>query len=119
MTIRLIVCTILVLWLCLEAWRGKWFWSACGAVVMMAFLERKDMPRSILGIPGLNLWNVLMINTTWAWLVWRRSQELVWDFPEWLKKWALLYVFVIVWAFTRFFIDPTAYYNEGRFTIVV
>ncbi len=85
----------------------------------MAFLERKDMPRSMLGIPGLNLWNILVANTVWAWLSCRRNQGLTWDFPIALKRAFLAYVFVIIWSFSRFFIDPTDYYDEGRFSIII
>jgi O-antigen ligase len=88
-------------------------------VVMMAFLERKDMPHSIMGIPGLNLWNVLMINTVWAWCTLRKQQGLVWDFPGSVKKGFYAFVFVIVWAFSRYMIDPTSYSEQGRAEILV
>jgi O-antigen ligase len=119
MSIRVTVCAIVVLWLCIQAWRGKWFMAACGAIVMMAFLERRDMPRAMMGIPGVNLWNLLMINTAWAWLHWRKRTELTWDFPPGIKTAFYAYLFVIVWSFTRFFLDPTPYYEGTRFTIVI
>jgi O-antigen ligase len=86
---------------------------------MMAFLERKDMPRSIMGIPGFNLWNLLCLNVVGAWLTWRRREGLDWFVPRPLSVAFLLYLFVIFWAFVRLLIDPTEYYESGRQSIVL
>ena len=60
MSIRVIFAAIFVITLSVHAWRRSWFVSACGAILMMAVNEHPDMPKSIAGVPGLNLWNVLM-----------------------------------------------------------
>ncbi len=70
------------------------------------------------GIPGFNLWNILIINCVWAWLVWRKREGIIWDFPPSLRVAFLAYLFVIVWSFVRFLIDPTDYYEESRFSII-
>ena len=118
MSLRVILCFLVVFVLCVMAWRGKWFLATCGAVVMMAFLEHRDMPRHILGIPGMNLWNVLILNIVGAWLKWRAYQGLSWDVPRAVKTAFFLYLIIVFSAFFRAFIDPTEYYEYGRLAIV-
>jgi len=43
------------------AWRRDWFVALCGSIVLVAFLEHRDMPRHIFGIQGFNLWNFLFL----------------------------------------------------------
>src|SRR5438876_1953393 len=118
MSIRITVLSLIVAYLSIYAWRN-WFRALCGAVVLMAFLEHGDMPRSILGIQGLNLWNILIVNVLIGWAQQRSYEGLTWDVPRSLKIAFLLYCFVIVWAFARFLIDPTEYYEFGRGRIIV
>jgi O-antigen ligase len=47
----------------------------------MAGVEHPDMPKSIAGIQGFNLWNVLFIFVFIAWLNQRRYEGLRWDIP--------------------------------------
>ncbi len=118
MSIRVTVFSFVVLWLSLYAWRN-WFRALCGAVVLMAFLQHPDIPKSILGITGFNLWNFLVLNVLGSWLLHRQGEGLVWDMPRGVKSAFLLYLAVIIWAFLRFVIDPTQFYSFGRDEIVV
>lgn len=119
MSIRVTLCVLVVMGLSVMAWRGKWFWGACGLVFLMAFLERRDMPRTIMGIPGLNLWNILCLNVVCAWLVWRRREVSEWTVSAPLKRAFLLYLLVVIWAFARAFISPTRFYEEGRGAMIM
>ena len=83
-----------------RSWRPGWFYSTCFAVLFMAFLERPDMPRSI-GVPGINLWNLLMINNFAAWLCLRGREGYAWDFPKNIRFWGLLFAAVMFVAFLR------------------
>jgi len=83
-----------------RAWRPGWLFSTCAAVTMMAFLEHQDMPRSIL-IPGINLWNLLMLNNLVAWLALRREEGHSWDLPSQVKARGLLFFAVMLVAFLR------------------
>src|SRR5207249_4411026 len=42
-----------------------------------------------------------------------------WDVPKNIKIAFLVYCGIVAWAFSRFFIDPTEYYEFGRARIVV
>lgn len=119
MSLRITFAVVAVFALSLLAWRGKWHVAACALVVMMAFLERRDMPRTIFGIPGLNLWNCLCLNVTCAWLCWRAREGLRWSVPAGLRWPGLLYLFVVTSAFVRSFIDPTPYSESGRLGLLL
>ena len=104
MSIRVLLCFLLVIGFSIYAWRN-WFVSLCVAIVLMAFLEHPDMPKGIGGIQGLNPWNFLMANVLLAWLRNRRHEGLVWDMPRYITVLAVLYLFVILWGFVRLVMD--------------
>jgi O-antigen ligase len=104
MSIRVTVLSLLVAGLVIYAWRD-WFYALCGAILLMAFVEHPDMPKNILGIQGLNPWNILMLSVLVAWLVHRRGQGLVWDMPRYLSGMLLIYLLVILVGWTRMMLD--------------
>ena len=101
------------------AWRD-WFKALCGLIVLMAVTEHPDMPRSLLGVDGLNPWNLLCLDIVAAWAVTRRSEGRVWDLPRHVTILLLLYFGVILVSFLRMLGNPTglpvstaALWNEG------
>lgn len=110
MSLRLIGCFLFVVGFSLYAYRN-WFPSLCATIFLMAFVKHPDMPRSILGIPGMNLWNLLMGNVILAWLIQRRYEDPLDDTPRSMKIAVRLYLAVIVVSFLRLFIDPTNYFS--------
>src|SRR5215475_6766000 len=115
LSIRVLGCLILVLGFSWYAYRN-WFASLCAAVVLMAFVKHPDMPRSLAGIPGANLWNILIFNVIIAW--WKqRVHEDPAPVPTSLKIALVLYFAVIVISFLRFFIEPTTYFSGTRMDI--
>lgn len=105
-SIRVIACTLLVLGFSFYAYRN-WFASACAAIVLMAFMKHPDMPRAIGGIPGFNLWNILIINVVLAWWRQRRYDEMQSPMPRGVKVAFFFYFAMVVISFLRMFIDPT------------
>ncbi len=104
MTIRHIALYVVVTGLSLYAWKD-WFKSLCGLILLMAFIENRNMPRSLFGIPGLNPWNVLFLIIFLAWIAKRRSDRLVWDMPRRMTMTLLLYLGVIVVGVLRAVLD--------------
>ena len=82
------------------AWRD-WFKALCGLVVIMAVIQHPDMPKSILGIQGLNVWNLVLLSVVLAWLDARRRERLRWDLPGYVAVLFLLYMSVVVLSFLR------------------
>src|SRR6185312_4570824 len=113
MSIRVLVGILFVVGFSIYAYRN-YFTSLCALLFFTAVFKHPDMPRSVLGIPGLELWNVLLVNVTLAWLVQRRQEGLEWDVPRALKIAARFYLAVLFIAFLRMFIDPTHYYPFTR-----
>jgi O-antigen ligase len=82
------------------AWRD-WFKALCGLVLMMAVIQHPDMPKNLFGIQGLNLWNVVLLSVTLAWLDARRRERLRWDMPGHVTTVFLMYMAVVVLSFLR------------------
>jgi O-antigen ligase len=116
MSIRIIVLTLAVFILSAYAWKN-WFNALLGGIVLFAFLEHPDMPRTIAGVPGLNLWNLLFISIGFAWHGQRLEEGNQWDFPHGFKIFMVLYIGVLLIAATRALIDPTLYYGGTRMNL--
>jgi O-antigen ligase len=98
--IRLSLLAVTVLGLAIYAWRD-WYKSLCGLVLLMAIIERPDMPRSLAGVRGLTPWNLLLLNIVLAWLASRRREGLRWDMPRGLGLAVVAYVTVVIAGFVR------------------
>jgi len=95
---------IVVAFLVIYAWKD-WFKCLCALILMMAFMEHEDMPKSMFGIQGFNMWNVLFMGVFVAWLASRRREGLKWDMPRHMNVLLLLYLGVIVIGFLRAVFD--------------
>jgi O-antigen ligase len=104
MSIRIIALYIYVAVLLAYAWKD-WFRSLCGLILLMAVIEHEDMPKSILGIQGLNTWNILFLGIFLAWLASRNRENLKWDMPMHINILLLMYLGVIIVGFLRAFVD--------------
>lgn len=102
--IRLSLLYLFVAVVAMDAWRN-WFRALCWLVLMMAVVEHPDMPKSILGIPGFNPWNLLFLNVLAAWLLSRRRERLTWDVPLHVSLILLLYWAVVFVGFLRMMAD--------------
>ncbi|MBW2595328.1 MAG: O-antigen ligase family protein [Deltaproteobacteria bacterium] len=104
MSIRFTALIIVVTGLCIYAWKD-WFKSLCGLILIMAVIEHESMPKSILGIQGFNLWNVLFLVIFLSWLAERQREGLTWDMPRHVRVLLLLYLGVILVGFLRAVFD--------------
>ena len=74
------------------AWRN-WFVSLCALILLSVVMQRRDFPSYLLGIDGLNPWNLLFLMILLVWLLHRRSSSIPLGIP---KKTALM--LVLFWA---------------------
>jgi hypothetical protein len=86
--IRITLLLLIVAFFSFYAWRN-WFVSTCAAIVLMAVVQHPDFPNTMLGIQGLNPWNILLFSVILAWLHRRREEGLFWDLPP-RAAWMLL-----------------------------
>jgi O-antigen ligase len=105
MSIRITALYIVVTALAFYAWKD-WFKSLCGLILMMAVFEHEDMPRTMFGIPGMNMWNVLFFVVFLAWLTNRCKEKRTWDMPRYVNILLLMYLVVIVLGVVRAGLDP-------------
>lgn len=102
--LRIILLTFLIAYLAVYAWRD-WFRAACWLVLLMAVFQHPDMPKAVMGIPGLNHWNFLFLNVVCAWLTKRQKQALTWDMPTHLNVLLFIYALFIFIGVARYLYD--------------
>lgn len=103
--IRLSLLAVYVLGFSAYAFKD-WFKSLCALILLMAVIEHPDMPKSILGIPGLNPWNVLLVPVVVAWFRARKAEGLQWDMPKHITVLLVLYLGVVLIGFARMVMHP-------------
>ena len=104
--IRITLLTLLIAYLSAYAWKD-WFRAACWLVLLVVIIQHPDMPKSIFGIPGFNLWNVLFLNVVLSWLSARKKNRLKWDMPSKINTLFFIYALVILLAVFRLFMDQS------------
>ncbi len=102
--IRLTLLWMFIAWLSTIAWKD-WYKGVCGLILLMAVLERPDMPHSILGIPGLNPWNILLLVTVCSCLLHKQREGLYWDMPRNINRLLVLQFLLFAIGFLRIFFD--------------
>ena len=102
--IRITLLTLLIAYLSVYAWKD-WFRAACWLVLLMAVFQHPDMPKSIAGIPGLNHWNFLFINTVLSWFSHRKKENIIWEMPKIINTLLFIYGFFILISVIRYLYD--------------
>lgn len=115
--IRLTALFLFVGFLGVYAWRD-WYRALCGLILLMAVVEHPDMPKTMLGIQGLNPWNLLLLVVVAAWLVNRRREGLTWDMPRHINVLLLAYLAVVLVGFVRMIRDPGPLGDESTLGLV-
>lgn len=92
--IRLALLTLFTIVCSTYAFRD-WFKALCGLILLMAVIEHPDMPKGMLGIQGLNPWNIIMLCVLLGWVTQRRREGLRWDLPGGMKLLLGIYVVLI------------------------
>jgi O-antigen ligase len=93
------------LFLVTYAWKD-WFPAVGGLVALVAVLPNPEMPREILGLKGLNIWNLIVLFIVPAWLAGRRREGLRWDLPALAGVLLAVYALLMSLGFARLAISP-------------
>jgi O-antigen ligase len=106
--IRLTFLSAVVVLVGLYAWKD-WYKSLCGLIVLMAFLEHHDMPRTMFGIQGLNPWNILLLVIILAWMTQGNPEGVVRHPPHTFVVLLIAFLAVVITAFARLMLDRQAF----------
>lgn len=96
MSTRFVLAIAYVVFFVFYTWRKDWFIGLCSCIILMAFVEHPDMPKSIGGIQGFNLWNILFANVFLAWWSRRRYENLELGLPGVVRFLFISYMIVIL-----------------------
>lgn len=102
--IRLSLLAAYLVCLLVYAWKD-WYRALCGLILLVGVIEHPDMPKTLLGVQGLNPWNILLLVVVLAWIVGRVRERLVWDMPGFVSLLLLLYLAVVLVGFGRMMAD--------------
>ncbi len=92
--------SILISFLCIYAWKD-WYKSLCGLIILLAVLERPDMPKQLFGVPGLNPWNMLLLFILLAWFFDKVKNSSEIKLPNHIKALFGLFLIVILTGYFR------------------
>ena len=109
--IRLALLWLFISYLGITAWKD-WYRSLCGLILLMAVIQHPDFPNSLLGLQGLNPWNLLLFVVVLAWLTHRNHEGLRWDMPGKVNWLLVIYGMVILVAALRMLMDLDGYQNS-------
>ncbi|MGE4092134.1 MAG: O-antigen ligase family protein [Candidatus Binatia bacterium] len=87
------------------AWKD-WYVGLCGLILLVAVIQHPDMPKTVMGIQGLNPWNVLFISVVLSWLRNRSQERLSWDMPPYVNVLLLSYLCAVAFATIRMLLAP-------------
>ena len=82
-----------------------WFKSLCGLILLMAVVEHPDFPKSLMGIQGLNAWNILLMFVLLGWATNRDRKTNPWDMPGNVSKLLIIYFSIVIVSFIRMALD--------------
>ncbi len=102
--IRTTLLWMVIAFLGIYAWKD-WYKALCGLILLMAVVEHPDFPKSILGIQGLNPWNVLMLIILLAWMSARGKENLQFDWPPYAGFLLGLYFIIMSISTLRLLFD--------------
>jgi hypothetical protein len=71
----------------------------------MAVVEHPDFPKTLMGIQGLNPWNILLGFVLLAWIMNRDGRKNPWDMPSNISMLLFAYFALIVLSFVRMAFD--------------
>ena len=112
--IRYSLLTLVILYLCLYSFKD-WYRALCYSLPILAVLERPDMPRAMLGIPGMNPFNILLLFVLLGWLTQKNREGLQWRVPANINRWLLLYLIVVTVSWLRMILNPEGVFAHARY----
>ena len=86
-----------------------WYKSLCGLILLLAVVEHPDFPKTMMGVQGLNPWNILLAVVLIAWARGRKVENLQWDMPKGMNWLLAIYFSIIFISVGRFIGQPAAY----------
>lgn len=78
---RTYILWVFVFGLMVYAWRN-WFVSLCALILLTVIMQHRSFPTYLLGINGMNPWNLLLLTIVFVWFLHRRSTKAPFDIPR-------------------------------------
>lgn len=102
--IRMTILYTIIGFLCLYSFRD-WYKALCALILLVAFVKHPDIPKSLMGIQGLSVWNILLVFVCIGCALKWKEEGLKWDMPRNVTIMVSLFVVMFVIAYARFIVD--------------
>lgn len=86
------------------AWRN-WFVGVLGLLCLSVVMQRREFPSYLVGIPGMNPFNLLLLATVFAWFIHLRAGGRGLDLPRNIKLLLITVLFVLFVTYLRAVVD--------------
>jgi O-antigen ligase len=113
--IRYAILSIIVTGSALYAFKD-WYKSLCCLIVLAGIFQHPDIRGPMLGIQGLNLWNILFASVLIGWILSRGHEGPARKMPRRIKILLFLYFAVIVASFSRMLAHQEAIVHFAEMT---
>lgn len=90
--------------LCVYSFRD-WYKALCGMLILLAVMERPDMPKSMLGIGGLSPFNIVLLFILMGWFLQKRKEMLQWNYYPAVNRLLVIYMIIIFLSSIRMMFD--------------
>ncbi|MBM3298855.1 MAG: hypothetical protein FJY85_02740, partial [Deltaproteobacteria bacterium] len=104
MSIRITIVSLFIATFVIYAWKD-WFKSLCVLLLFTGIHMDRSIPTGMLGIQGLNHWNILFIGVLLGWRLSGRTLRLAWDAPVHTTVLFLMFLGVILVGMLRAILD--------------
>ncbi|MDH5182208.1 MAG: hypothetical protein OEY07_21310, partial [Gammaproteobacteria bacterium] len=102
--IRYTLLFMFLTYICVYSFRD-WYKSLCYAIILLAVMERPDMPKSLFNIGGLSPFNIVLMFILLGWFLNKRKEGLRWpEFPR-VNKLLFIYMTIVFITSVRMMLD--------------
>lgn len=104
---RTLLIWLIVFYICMFAWKD-WYKALCLVVIFAAINERPDIPKTLLGVPGLSPFNIMIASVGFAWLS-AKAKEVKFTYPSSIRFYYLWMFVLIIVPTIRLIVFPGEY----------
>lgn len=102
--IRYTLLFLFISFICVYSFRD-WYKALGYSIILLAVMERPDMPKSFFGVGGLSPYNIVMLFILMGWMLQKSKENLRWPTLPKVNKLLVLYMAIVFFSSIRMMLD--------------